>query len=298
MQLLITRDGVARPTGEYELHQYFGFRGTNAELVGYAVRDLGAALVSQGPLGCRVLFRPGLVSSQARARLVELLLTWDPSRVALESIAGGPAEVSGNLLDVLARLDDLLAPERPDSRGSLYQTVPLSLDRLAETGAPHLSAAYRTWRRRRGALGRAELRRVLKNPIGGKTHWARMSSEDGPLTEIIPDYAEYWGQTDPDLTSLLGAPMSSHPDRRYGIDTSAGYLLADHHDEPRLELVEASVRLPGCAPVKTRYVRLLMPWSSPDGTRYISSVSRARLVRWPASTDPIQAPARFETVQR
>ena len=43
---------------------------------------------------------------------------------------------------------------------------------------------------------------------------------------------------------------------------------------PRLDLIEAVVRLESGQPVRMRYERLLLPWRAEDGTRFVGGLVR------------------------
>jgi hypothetical protein len=81
--------------------------------------------------------------------------------------------------------------------------------------------------------------------------------------------------------SMLGREIEEQPDNVYGEWLAAAYreLLQDDESEPGLQTVEAVVSVSDGRAVRTRYERLLLPWRSSGGDRWITSQPILRMRR-------------------
>jgi hypothetical protein len=244
--------------------------GTAEELGRFAVQSTGSIHVSTGPGYWHVHLRPDLLTPQSLEQLSILLLGGAPPRIAIEQVA-----------DVAARIRAIAEDPRRAVFAGGFSAYEMSLEEIARMRRPLIATAYRSWQARRGRLSRRVVRDLLDRPIGTPGLLVRMGRDREPITETLPPYVNFWGDTD--LRTLIGRPVADHPDPAYAAAVARGFIDIDRRERPHLELVDAVVRAPDGGTQRLRYDRLILPWRGVDGTRFVSSSSFARVIRGAAS---------------
>jgi hypothetical protein len=277
MQFLIGTDGRRWLPYGREFTGYFGFSGTWEENLDHAVRSLGQVSLHISPRRYRVRLRPEALTWGAFQQLISALLDDEGKPVVLDIEGAGicPTEIYGKVDDAIARIDDLRAMNLRSGgrqwRASFIADV-LSLQRLKKEAWQGLRAAYRNWTRRHGLLDRATLRQLLDAPLSAPLLLARIEPDGAPVCETWPGYIGLY--TEAQLPGLIGRRFDEHPLSAYATRAAKGYRETDRDQVPRLELIEAVVRPEESEPVRLRYERLLLPWRTQDGTRFVGSLSR------------------------
>ena len=277
MRILIDPQARVWEVERAETYRQFGLGGSAEDLMCWAVARHGCVGVARGPRLWRLMVcRQNL--SEIVIEMVAARLDHDPRRVVIEQVAESQPAVDLMLSvgDVLTRLRSLHERAGSGLVESRFESGDMALEDL-KLGPPALDAAYRHWRRRRGLLTASALRRCLDQPLGGSQLLARIGPDGEPVSETLPGYVKFWGQTD--LSRLIQAPLVEHPDRRYGMAVAGGFRRVDRLEAPHLEIVDALVQAEGQAPHRLRYDRLLLPWRAADGSRFVSSSSYPRLIR-------------------
>jgi hypothetical protein len=276
--LLIDADGRSWVAGSSELRHHLGFYGT-ADLVDYALRNLGfVGLRAEGPR-VTVTLRPDAFTHASLRRLIELLVGGDAQQIILRLVRNGasaPVEVYHDVEELAARLAILrdIGADAKVERPPL-SIVPLSLGRLAGNDRPQQSKLYATWRRRRGILSRRTITTLMADQRGEGGLWVRVTDGDRAIVETWPKYITLYPQDT--IERLIGGDVADQPDPQYGAGTGDGFRRVAHRGEPLLELVDAIIT-PGSDGVRrwSRYDRLLLPWLSESGERWVSSLSSVR----------------------
>jgi hypothetical protein len=278
--LLIDADGRSWVAGSPELRHHLGFYGAT-DLADYALRNLGfVGLRADGPR-VTVTVRPDMFSQASLHRLIELLVAWDTQLIVLRLVRhcpNPPVELYYDVEELAARLAVLrnVAPDTDFERPSL-SLMPLSLDRLAGSGRPHQSRLYASWRRRRGVLSRKALAALTADPRGEGGLWVRITGTERAIVETWPKYITVYSPEA--VERLIGGDVADQPDPEYGAGTGDGFRRVAHRELPRLELVDAIIT-PGPNALRrwSRYDRLLLPWRSESGERWVSGLSAVRRV--------------------
>jgi|HubBroStandDraft_1064217.scaffolds.fasta_scaffold00482_5 hypothetical protein len=204
-------------------------------------------------------------------RLVWLLVTFRVERAIVEYPGERPEpELLTSSEDIVARLDELrgAAPGEPPRAAFFLQRM--ALERLAEPRRQPMHRAWREWARARGRLSVAELEResgavdsermLLRVRRGGRL-------ETNAVSDVVRAYLPC------ERMGMLGREVEEQPDPVYGEWLASAYRDLVHDERPGagLQLVEAVVTCAGGRAVRTRYERLLLPWRSPGGDRWITS---------------------------
>ena len=270
MDLLINEAGSVRAASAPELNFLDGpIR--HGDLTGYLVRNCGHVRLRQSDHGkpLSVSLRRGSVNLAAATSVVELVLDIDPPRIVVDFVDEGLGLLLVVDADDLASM--LIEQDGPASalrRPRIFQE-PLSLDRLKlDPRLSPLRATYENWRRTRG-----HLRRGTQNAFGHRQAMMRLWRDRVEFHALGNGYLP----TDAQAGWVHGADVADQRDRNYGAWVAENALRVGHSFTPRIDVVEATLSFDGMAPVRARYDRLLLPWSTDFGIG-VSTSSVTRLV--------------------
>jgi hypothetical protein len=209
-------------------------------------------------------------------RLVWLLLN-QVERAIVEYPAQRPEpEMLTSQQDIVARLDEIrgAAPGEP-ARPSFFLER-MALARLEEPRRLPLRRAWHAWGKAHGQLSVKELTREAGNVNSRRTllRVQRERLETNAVSDVVQAYLPC------ERMSMLGRDVEEQPDGIYGEWLASAYReLVNDAVEPGLHTVEAVVSCVGGQSVRTRYERLLLPWRSPGGDRWITSQPVLRMRR-------------------
>ncbi|MEI9983388.1 MAG: hypothetical protein WDN69_09410 [Aliidongia sp.] len=212
-------------------------------------------------------------------RLVWLLVMKQVDRAIIEYHGGREEpEMLTTQQDIVARLDEIRgeAPGEPPRPAFFLERM--SLERLDETRRLPMRAAWKAWGRARGRLSVPELNRESGRIDGGRM-LLRVQRGERLETNAVSDVVRSYLPCE--RMSMLGRDVEEQPDGVYGEWLAAAYreLAEDETPAAGLQLVEAVIATPGGRSVRTRYERLLLPWRSPGGDRWITSQPLLRMRR-------------------
>ncbi len=275
IDLLVDDNGKLWWTQSHDLQNRYrmaGTPGTPGNLPGYLVRNLGHVRLrfSAHQRGVRVTFREGHVGLRAITTTTKILLPYHSVRFVAELIGDYPA------LHMVPTAEDVIAimleqRDEPLSSQSRFFRIPLPLGELAgDRRLYHLRNRYDIWRQARGDVATA---RSLNWASSGpdKQFVARVAGERAEFVEVGRGYTA----VAPFVVKAIGTRVDEQPDHDYGAWISTCLLEAHHTRLPHLDLVEATIVSPGGSPVRLRYERLLLPWSSSTAA-FVSSASAPR----------------------
>jgi hypothetical protein len=219
------------------------------------------------------------ISRACFERLVWLLVTNRVERAIVEY--PGDREESELLTtqqDIVARLDEIrgAAPGEPPRPAFFLERMALA--RLDEARRLPMRAAWRAWGKAHGRLTVADLNREAGRIDGGRT-LLRIRRGERLETNAVSDIVRAYLPCE--RMSMLGREVEEQPDGIYGEWLASAYreLAEEGAPEPGLQLVEAVVSSPTGRKVRTRYERLLLPWRSAGGDRWITSQPVLRMRR-------------------
>jgi hypothetical protein len=231
------------------------------------IRRVGATLrLDEGPL-TRACFE----------RLVWLLVTFRVERVIIESsLAPTGTEILAASEDIFARLDEIRGATPGESARPAFFMQRMALARLDEQRREPMHDAWRTWTKARGKLSVADLKRE-SGEVNGKRTLLRIQRDDRLETNAVSDVVGAYLPCQ--RMTMLGREIEDQPDAVYGEWLASAYrtLAQDTKPEAGLQLVEAVVTGSGGRMIRARYERLLLPWRSAGGDRWITSQPLLRI---------------------
>ncbi len=212
-------------------------------------------------------------------RLVWLLVTKQVERAVIDYPGERPeSELLTTQQDIVARLDEIRGEAPGEPPRAAFFLERMSLARLDDTRRLPMRTAMRAWTKARGRMTVAELKRETGR-IDSRRMLVRVRGFERLETNAVSDVIRTYLPCE--RMSMLGRELEEQPDGIYGEWLAVAYreLAEDGEVEPGLQLVEAVVTAPGGQPVRTRYERLLLPWRSPGGDRWITSQPMLRMRR-------------------
>jgi hypothetical protein len=274
VERVIDARGVVWDAHSRDLQRHLGYPAPDFDLVGYAIRNLDFIALRWRGGTARLRLAPRPVSHDAFAAAVRLLVDAPAERYLFEIGADASyIELVANLNDAIARLEDFVE-DIATRGGSIVVDEPLSLDRLRHPKRRQLRLLLREWRRREGKLPRKDMLGPFDAAgLRGRSIMTRVTSSCAQIEFFGPRldvYDETWSDR------AIGRNLADQPDPAYGENTARGYREVGAAGEPRLELVDALIRAPDRAPQRSRYERLLLPWTTADGTMFVSGSSLLR----------------------
>lgn len=272
--LIVDDNGRIWRTGSRALLDSLHVAKPEADLIQYVIRNLGFVRIHTTRSGVRITLRPRFLTKAAFEAVVFQMVTLEHERFVIEvADAPGIIEIVPGVEDAAARLADL-ASVGGNIRREDFHREEISLRRLH--GNPRMSplaGLLQRWRRSKGNL-RADLATEFGDPaLLGRATVMRMTGDSRGVIEYCGD-GFTWSEASW-RHAMVGHDASGHPDPQYGQNFWAGYLETQRAQAPRLELIEALIRVPGYPARRSRYERLLLPWRR-DGGQFVSVVSVLR----------------------
>jgi hypothetical protein len=219
------------------------------------------------------------ISRACFERLVWLLVSHQVERAIL-AYPGERAEpeLLTSQQDIVARLDEIRGAAPGEPARPAFFLERMALARLSEPQRQRMRGAWRAWGRAHGQLSVAELKREVGKVDGGRM-LLRVGGDERLETNAVSDVVRAYLPCQ--RMSMLGREVEEQPDGVYGEWLASAYreLFQDEEPEPGLQLVEAVIACAGGRAVRTRYERLLLPWHSPGGDRWITSQPMLRMRR-------------------
>ena len=274
LDLIVDDNGRVWRTGSRALLDSLHVAGLERDVTHYLIRNLGFVRIHTTRSGVRITLRPRFLTKAAFEALVFQMVTLEHERFVIE-IADAPnrIEIIPGLEDAAARLADLASVGGNITRTDFHHEE-MSLHRLR--GNPRLSplvGLLQRWRRSRGNL-RTDLATEFGDPaLLGRAIVMRVTGETEGIIEYVGD-GFIWA----DIAwrhAMVGHDASELPDPQYGQNCWTGYLETQRAQAPRLEFIDALIRVPGYPARRSRYERLLLPWRR-GSSQFVSVVSVLR----------------------
>ena len=265
MDLLIDQDGQPWLNGSIALRRRLGQPSPDIDLAGFVVRNMGYVRVRCREGMVRLTLRVGQMSFQTLEAVVRFLLTESWQRLVIERVDDNRSlELFGQVEEAVARLKDLSAPSVMAAQRDGFFNQELSLDRLSASGQESLRALMRLWRSKRGQLAPETILAMMPAPLKPRVTLTRMTAAGAPrnralVEHIGPGFSVFdacWA------LNIVGRDLEEQPDPAYGARSARAYHEVAQLGQPRLELVDAVIDVPGRPVRRSRYDRLMLPWRS------------------------------------
>ena len=282
IDFIIDDAGAVWRTGSRALMDSLRITGHSFDLTSYVIRNLGFVRFRVFRSDVRITLSPRVLTAAAYEALVLQMVAQERDRFVIEIIdAANRIEIIPGLEDAAARLADLATEGGNISREDFYREH-LSLERLrGNARLSPLAGLLSQWRRCKGDIPTGLADAFGDPALRGRAIVMQMTGDTTGVIEYVGD-GFAWAD-DSWRDAMLGHDASGQPDPRYGQNFWAGYLETQAAQTPRLEFVEAIIRVPGYTPRRSRYERLLLPWRK-DGRKFVSVVSVLR-TSFPAARD-------------
>ncbi len=270
--ILIDDDGECWETGSRQLLEHLKCDLPDFDLTSYAVRNLGFVRVRVVGANLRITLRPAFLTRPAFEAVAWQMSVQERERFVVEvAEEDSHFEIIPDLEDAVARVADLAGGGviiRPD-----FFCEELSLDRLREHRRSRLQRLAKTWRALQGHLPDDWLLPFRQCDLAERVVLVRMQTDQRGVVVLA---GRGFTCFDPSWqTAVIGRDLEEQPDPGYGKRVADSYRLTHAIERPRLELVDAVIKVPGCPVRRSRYERLLLPWRS-GAEMFVSSVSVIR----------------------
>ena len=265
MDLLIDQTGHAWLNGSPSLRHRLSQPSPDIDLAGYVVRNMGfvRARLRQGTI--RLTLRAGHLEFRTLESVVRLVLGEVWQRLVIEHADRMPSfEIYGRVEEAVARLRDLSAPSAELASRDSFFNQELSLDRLGESGQESLRALMRLWRSRRGQLAPEKILALMPEALKPRVTLTRMTAAGAPRNRALVEHIGSGFRVFDACWALgaIGRDLEQQPDPAYGVRSARAYHEVANLGQPRLELVDAVIDVPGRSVRRSRYDRLMLPFRS------------------------------------
>lgn len=276
--MLIDDNGDTWPVGSPVLRRALICSDPDLDVAGYAVRNLGFVLLRPQGRVLRAEMRPSIVRPATLIALYYNLLDLKPQRILLERLSekGATHELFDDVSEFVATVERDIDDEGVQRHRPAYALSPRSLQQLRRARYARFAPAFELWRRSNGRLPR-DLVRFLRD-YG--LHVRAALSRNPPGTErlvyehIGSGYSFIRKACQPLL--LVGKDIEMLPDQQYGGWATRSYYECLRDQEPRLETVSAVMQSGEGQRLWSYYDRVLLPWRTAEGTRFVLGLSEVR----------------------
>ena len=274
LDIVVDEAGRLWRTGSPDLLRHLNIKPRDYDLANYLVRNLGFVRLRTRRSDARVLLQPRFLTKAAYESLIFVLVSQEPHRTVLQTVdSPDRLEIIPDLEDAASRLADMAAQGGSLVREDFFRE-PLSFDRLRGNArlAP-LAQLLLEWHALERTLP-ANFDLVMGNPaLLGRAMVLQMGGGSRGIVEYVGDgFASFDARW---RNRLLGSDPCNQPDPNYAMHAATAYDETHRAQEPRLELVEAVIRVPGRKAHRYRYERMLLPWRR-GSSSFVSVVSSVR----------------------
>jgi hypothetical protein len=277
--VLIDQKGRIWPDNAWDLAVRIGYKDPRSDIAGFAVRERGFVHISPRENGVRVALRERRVSLVTFTGTMLELRRQKPAQMVLCLLADGDAAPTYR---IFTDLHDFCAEIEPVAAGNPLE---VRLPRLCEqrsTRVLHLApfAAARPmvqlWERTRGEFTDEVRRVVFGSALLPRTVLVRKCARSSRLiTEHVGSGIGIMNPCQALLT--VGQDFSEHhPDRAYGAWVTESYAQTLWSRRIRVESIRALISTEAAATLRTRYDRVLIPWSSRENDTFALALSIRR----------------------
>ncbi len=273
--VVIDEHGRARPEGSQSLAARARAAGTF-----YDVPEgfLQSGFIYLRPLSRTLIvaFSPHLVGRSAMTAAFFEIARQKPSRIDLLCYGPGRSwrETLSPAGDVFERIDRIVSDAASSTPKGLL-SARLRLDVIDRVARSRLTPLFEAWEESGGVWTPELYARMRKERLLDRAVVARNPHRTSRL--II----EHWG-CKRDLFGAAwirrapGLDVEDQPYPGLAAWVAAGMRAAIANDEPRLETVQVQIRTPKGHVRRRHYDRLLLPWTTPDGDAFATTINIPR----------------------
>jgi hypothetical protein len=122
----------------------------------------------------------------------------------------------------------------------------------------------RLWRSRRGQLAPEKILALMPETLKPRVTLTRMTAAGAPRNRALVEHIGSGFRVFDACWALgaVGRDLEQQPDPAYGVRSARAYHEVANLGQPRLELVDAVIDVPGRSVRRSRYDRLMLPFRS------------------------------------
>jgi hypothetical protein len=274
--LVIDEHGRVRPEGSQSLAATARSAGTFYD-VPEGFLQSGFIYLRQLSRTLIVAFSPDLVARRTMAAAFFEIARQNPSRVDLlcYSLSHSWRETLAPASQVFERIDQIVSDAATSPPRGLL-SVRLRLDVINHVGRFRLTPLFEAWEESGGVWKPEVYDRLREESLLDRAVIARNPYRTSRL--II----EHWGKRrdlfGPDwIRRARGLDVEAQPYPRLALWVASGMREAIGSDEPWLETVQVRIRASTGHIRRRHYDRLLLPWTSPDGDAFATTINIPRV---------------------
>lgn len=223
-----------------------------------------------------VAFSPHLVARRAMAAAFFEIARHNPSRIDLLCYGLGHSwrETFSPVGQVFERIDQIVSEAATSAPRGLI-SARLRLDVIDRVARSRLTSLFEAWEEAGGVWKPEVYQRLREEGLLDRAVVARNPYRTSRLV------IEHWGKkrdlfgTDW-IRRAPGLDVEAQPYPRLAAWVAAGMREAIANDEPWLETVQVRIRTSTGHIRRRHYDRLLLPWSSPDGDAFATTINVPR----------------------
>lgn len=270
LDVIIDSDGLSWSAQAPGLARRLGTSLPAADLVAYAIRNLGFVGVARRLAAAHISLRPSCVHPVALAQSIEWAAKQTGTRFVLATMAEDETwkhQVCGSLQQTVRTLIALTQPYE-EQKGHLLRQ---RRDWRGLDDDPAFGPLWKVWQVDGAQTRLARLRPFLRAHLDDRFVVVH-ACENGDLP------IDAYGDGLPLLNGTMGRQrpgtrLQDGMDVRYANWAAKGYLEVHTRDEPLFEGIDVSIKVPRRPPQRTAYRRLILPIRGGDGSRALLSAS-------------------------
>lgn len=270
---LITPQGHWLKPGSEQYYNFIEYDSADFDVVGYALRNMGAIAVGFAGDTLCVALRLPLIAGEGLKSLIARLGRIAKGEVRVDILTDAwRSEVYNSGIEAGCRLESLRAHAEdasyPHSGGV---TEPLSLSSVMIQDNHPMKPVLQKWRANFNRFDDTVLDFITEKGLLDRTVIASVDGEGEPIFSFIGSGFRFYGRRFP--VEAIGGKVRDQPDKDYGLWTDQIYRDTVHQEQPRLEQVRASIRSGDSVVHHTKYSRLLLPWFSCQRVKMLTAIS-------------------------
>jgi hypothetical protein len=276
--IIIDDTGERWPMGAPKLRELMMCPDPDIDVVAYAVRNLGYVLLRPQGRFVRAELRAELLKPATLIGVYYTLLDLKPQQILLSRLhgAGSSHELFDDVAEFAATLERDIEDEGVQRHRPHYSLSQRSLRQLHRSRYQRFTPVVALWAAESGYLPRDLLVRLRGFGLQGRAALVRNSAGSSRLVyEYVGSSYSFVGNACLPLL-LVGKDIEELPDPEYGDWAARSYHQCIKDQEPRLETVSAVMKRTDGQRLWSYYDRVLLPWRTSAGTRFVLGLSEVR----------------------
>jgi hypothetical protein len=272
--MLVTPDGQWVLEDSAEFLAALGDPDPDFDPIGFAVRNLGfVKFQTLGHAVVEIELHPRNVALPALLAVQQQLLRSRVSLFQIRHLDGSwHSEIMGSVERAIARLSELCEPEVELPATDRFAVELKDYAELLRDEQNTLRPLAQKWRTSFGQFDPSVISFAIKHQLlAGMMVVGVKPRRDDPIFRFIGDAHDWLGRSY--HVAAIGEKVENQPDKEFGGWVSEFYKSVASSNQPRYDLVTASVQYQeetGKPRRVVRYERLLLPWKTPTDEVFVT----------------------------